>query len=252
MPTVRYTSVDGQILAERREDTRKSLVADASGSISAVLANGGTPSDSISYWPLGEQLLRIGSTPITLRFLGSESNYQDTLVRVYREAGVTVIALGRYVSRLKSPSISDSGRGRVTDTSSYSYSTLPSKATNDILRSRRLSGSRMSIYKDRTEDDGAFGIPIGPLPPNRTSPQHPCEHSVSNIKLDWCIETAATLYLEEVDEDCIPIMQICLQRYSYAYCQPRYLLCLQGASATYFANILKCQEDYGSKPPEGK
>lgn len=50
----RYTTIDGEIVAQKRNGVRKSYVPDPLGSTIALLDNTQTQTDTFAYWPYGE------------------------------------------------------------------------------------------------------------------------------------------------------------------------------------------------------
>lgn len=62
MPTVRYTVMDGEIVAEKRDGVRRTYLPDAIGSTVAMLDNTQAQTDTFSYWPYGEERSRTGTT----------------------------------------------------------------------------------------------------------------------------------------------------------------------------------------------
>jgi RHS repeat-associated protein len=83
---VRYTTVNGEIIAEKRDGVRRSYVPDPLGSTVALLDNTQTKTDTFQYWPYGEERSRTGTTPTPFRFLGSRGYYRDSPARTYVRA----------------------------------------------------------------------------------------------------------------------------------------------------------------------
>ncbi len=78
MATVRYTTVNGEVIAEKRAGVRRFYVPDPLGSTRALLDSSQTQTDTFGYWPYGESQQRTGSTPTPLRFGGAGGAYQDS------------------------------------------------------------------------------------------------------------------------------------------------------------------------------
>src|SRR3712207_4674980 len=93
MPTVRYTTVNGEVLAEKRSGTRRLYVPDPLGSTVALLDSTQAETDTFSYWPYGEEQSRTGTTPTPFRFLGTRGYYSDSTSKSYVRA--------RYLDRQK-------------------------------------------------------------------------------------------------------------------------------------------------------
>src|SRR5437870_9649218 len=86
MPTVRYTTVDGEIIAEKRGGVRRLYVPDPLGSTVALLDNTQAQTDTFSYWPYGEERTRTGTTPTPFRFGGTLGYHRDSAPRAYVRA----------------------------------------------------------------------------------------------------------------------------------------------------------------------
>ncbi len=83
MGTVRYTVIDGEVIAEKRNGVRKLYVPDPLGSTVALLDNTQAQTDTFSYWPYGEDAGRTGATPTPFRYVGQLGYYQDGANRSY-------------------------------------------------------------------------------------------------------------------------------------------------------------------------
>src|ERR1044072_225417 len=86
MPTVRYTTVNGEVIAEKRGVVRKFYVPDPLGSTVALLDNTQAQTDSFSYWPYGEARTRTGTTATPFQFVGTYGYYSDSSGRSYVRA----------------------------------------------------------------------------------------------------------------------------------------------------------------------
>jgi RHS repeat-associated protein len=99
MATVRYTTLNGEVVAEKRGGARRLYQPDPLGSTVGLVDNTQTQTDTFSYWPYGEERVRTGSTQTPFRYVGVAGYYRDNSGRVYvrhRELSLTV---GRWVSR---------------------------------------------------------------------------------------------------------------------------------------------------------
>jgi RHS repeat-associated protein len=98
--TVRYTAVDGEVLAEKRGGARFAYVPDPLGSVVAKLDNTQTKTDTYEYWPYGEVATRTGTSVSPYQFVGTLGYYSDSSnltyvrARYFHHAG-----LGQFVSR---------------------------------------------------------------------------------------------------------------------------------------------------------
>jgi RHS repeat-associated protein len=95
---VRYTTVNGAILAEKRDGVRRSYVPDPLGSTVALLDNTQTKTDTFQYWPYGEERSRTGTTPTPFRFGGTRGYYRDAGSRVYVRRRVYGPTFGRWLT----------------------------------------------------------------------------------------------------------------------------------------------------------
>jgi RHS repeat-associated protein len=73
----RYTTINGRIIAEKRDGVRKLYVPDALGSTAALANSTQTLTDTFSYWPYGEERLRTGTATTPLRFVGTAGYAQS-------------------------------------------------------------------------------------------------------------------------------------------------------------------------------
>src|SRR6184192_1481400 len=99
MATVRYTSMNGEVIAEKRGGVRRLYVPDPLGSTVALLDNTQTQTDTFSYWPYGEERSRTGTTPTPFRFGGPAGYYRDSASRSYVRARHLDVAKGRWATR---------------------------------------------------------------------------------------------------------------------------------------------------------
>ena len=67
----RYTVVDGEIIAEKRNGVRRTYVPDPLGSTVALLDNTQAQTDTFSYWPYGEVSARTGTTGTPFQYVGT-------------------------------------------------------------------------------------------------------------------------------------------------------------------------------------
>ena len=82
---VRYTAIDGEVIAERRSGVRKEYVPDSLGSTVALLDGTQSQTDTFSYWPYGE-VSRTRTTATPFQFVGILGYYQDSASRSYVQA----------------------------------------------------------------------------------------------------------------------------------------------------------------------
>src|SRR5439155_19954488 len=97
MATVRYTSVNGEVIAEKRAGVRRLYVPDPLGSTVALLDNTQAQTDTFAYWPYGEERARTGTTPTPFRFVGTAGYYRDSSGRSYVQARTLDRLKGRWL-----------------------------------------------------------------------------------------------------------------------------------------------------------
>lgn len=97
--TVRYTVVDGEVIAEKRNGVRNLYVPDPLGSTVALLDNTQTPTDTFTYWPYGEVNTRTGTTATPFQFVGTRGYYRDSASRDYACARELDKAKGRWLTQ---------------------------------------------------------------------------------------------------------------------------------------------------------
>ena len=78
MGTVRYTVINGEVVAEKRGGVRRLYVPDPLGSTVALLDNTQAKTDTFDYWPYGEESAHTGTIPTPFRFAGSFEYYRDS------------------------------------------------------------------------------------------------------------------------------------------------------------------------------
>ena len=98
--TVRYTVINGEVVAEKRNDVRLLYTPDPLGSTVALTDNTQTITDTFHYWPYGEESGRTGATPTPFRFVGASGFYRDNASRSI----VTDRCLDQLHGRWSSPS----------------------------------------------------------------------------------------------------------------------------------------------------
>jgi RHS repeat-associated protein len=96
--TVRYTVVDGEIIAEKRSGTRSLYVPDPHGSTIALLNSAQTITDVFSYWAYGINFHGEGSNPTPFIFLGTLGYYKDDVNREYVRARVLDKVKARWIT----------------------------------------------------------------------------------------------------------------------------------------------------------
>src|SRR5437016_1116207 len=94
---VRYTVLDGEVVSENRGGAKRDYVPDPLGSTIALLDNTQTQTDTLAYWPYGEERARVGTTPSPFRFVGTSGYYRDSTSRSYVRARHLDCARGRWL-----------------------------------------------------------------------------------------------------------------------------------------------------------
>jgi RHS repeat-associated protein len=98
MATVRYTTLNGEIVAEKRAGVRRLYQPDPLGSTVGLLDSTQTQTDTLSYWPYGEERSRTGTTATPFRFVGTRGYHRDSPTRGYVRARCFDTATGRWLS----------------------------------------------------------------------------------------------------------------------------------------------------------
>src|SRR4051794_6446424 len=94
----RYTTINGEVIAEKRAGVRRLYVPDPLGSTVALLDSSQAKSDTFEYWPYGEERVRTGTTPTPFRFVGTAGYYQDSSGRCYVRARNLAAGRGRWLT----------------------------------------------------------------------------------------------------------------------------------------------------------
>src|SRR5215831_9400331 len=98
MGVVNYTVVNGEILAENRDNVRRWYVPDPLGSTVALLDNTQTQTDTFTYWPYGEERTRTGTTATPFRYVGMHGYYKDATGLTYVRARVLAPNRSRWLT----------------------------------------------------------------------------------------------------------------------------------------------------------
>jgi len=98
MGTVRYTSIDGEILAEKRSGVRRTYVPDPLGSTTALAGSTQALTDTFAYWPYGEERYHTGPTPTPFRYVGTRGYYRDSSTVAYVRARSLTVQFGRWLN----------------------------------------------------------------------------------------------------------------------------------------------------------
>jgi RHS repeat-associated protein len=97
--TTRYTTVNGEVIAEKGNGIRRLYVPDPLGSTVALLDNTQTQTDTFTYWPYGESTHVTGSTPTPFQFVGTLGYYQNSATTTYVRARILDTQKGRWLSQ---------------------------------------------------------------------------------------------------------------------------------------------------------
>lgn len=84
--TTVYTTIMGEIVEEVRNGTVHHLVPDTLGSVTMILDDTGTVTDTREYWPYGETRASTGNTSTPLEFVGTLGYVADSPERTYVRA----------------------------------------------------------------------------------------------------------------------------------------------------------------------
>jgi RHS repeat-associated protein len=96
--TVRYTVINGEVVAEKRGGVRRQYVPDPLGSTVALLDSTQTKTDTFDYWPYGEEAIRTGTTATPFQFVGTAGYYRDSATKAYVRARYLNARFGRWVT----------------------------------------------------------------------------------------------------------------------------------------------------------
>ena len=98
MGTVRYQTINGEILSEIRGGVRKQYVPDPLGSTVALADSTGAMTDTFEYWPYGEVRSRTGTSVTPFQFVGTLGYYRDSSSRTNVRARTLRADLGRWLT----------------------------------------------------------------------------------------------------------------------------------------------------------
>ena len=94
----RYTVINGEVISEKRGANHRTYVPDANGNTVALVDDGGTVTDTFTYWPYGEVKSRTGTTPTPFQFGGTNGYYNDATGRSYVRARHLRAPLGGWLT----------------------------------------------------------------------------------------------------------------------------------------------------------
>lgn len=98
MGTVRYTSLNGELVSEKRDGVERDYLPNPLSSTVALLDVTQTKTDTFTQWPYGEERSRTGTTATPFRFGGTIGSYLETGPRVYERARHLNTAHGRWMT----------------------------------------------------------------------------------------------------------------------------------------------------------
>jgi RHS repeat-associated protein len=138
MATVRYTNIEGQIVAEKRGGTRSTYVPDVLGSTLAITGPTQSLASTHTYWPYGETAQVVGSIGSRFRFVGTFGYYSCSEDQLYIRARVLAVKAGRWMK--KDPTVS-SVRG--------AFAVSPAYTGKSILDGREACLSPYTYVEDQ-------------------------------------------------------------------------------------------------------
>jgi len=83
MPAVRYTTIIGEVIAEKRIGLRRLYVPNPLGSSVALLDDTQPQAQTATYWICGEVQTFTGTTPLPFQIVGTKGNHADGYVSEY-------------------------------------------------------------------------------------------------------------------------------------------------------------------------
>src|ERR1041385_6090551 len=98
MPVTNYTCINGEVLSENSNGTKRDYVPDPLGSTVALLDNTQTKTDAFEYWPYGEVRTRTGTTATPFQYVGTLGYYRDSASREYVRARTLRTDQGRWLT----------------------------------------------------------------------------------------------------------------------------------------------------------
>jgi RHS repeat-associated protein len=99
MTSVRYTTIHGEVIAEKRNGARRLYTPDPLGSTVALLDNTQTQVDTFTYWPYGEVRTSTGTTPPPFQFVGTKGYYAGSASKAYVRARYLDTPKGRWLTQ---------------------------------------------------------------------------------------------------------------------------------------------------------
>ena len=94
----RYTVMDGEIVSQTRNGVKHNYLPDPTGNVVALYDSNQARTDTVGYWPYGEEKNRTGATPLPFRFIGAQGYYRDAQDLSYVRARTYRQNLGRWMT----------------------------------------------------------------------------------------------------------------------------------------------------------
>lgn len=98
MGVVRYTVINGEVVAEKRDGIRRQYVPNPHGSTVVLLDNTQVKTDTFTYWPYGEEIRHTGTTQTPFRYMGAMGYYKDSPGRLYVRARSFRTNVGKWLT----------------------------------------------------------------------------------------------------------------------------------------------------------
>lgn len=177
MGTVRYTVINGEVIAEKRNGLRSLYVPDPLGSTVALLDNTQAQMDTFSYWPYGGNDARSGSTATPFQFMGTAGYYRDRTNSIYVRSRTLSTQEGRWTSA--------SAREQRMGANAYSYSksrpVTPILTEGQLFQSTIHQGTEMALRYGMTVQLATIGRDLSQCQtrPNLPQPEPPYQKCIN-------------------------------------------------------------------------
>ncbi len=94
-----YTFFEGELVTVMHEGRRRDVATDPQGSVVHLMTSFFVLSNSLTYWPYGEQRTKSGGINIPFHYIGAHGYYEDTSNRLYVRARYYRADLGNWITK---------------------------------------------------------------------------------------------------------------------------------------------------------
>ncbi len=94
-----YTFMDNELVGLQHDGRQRDVATDPQGSVVHLMTSFFVSSDTLSYWPYGQQRSKSGTVNIPFHYAGAHGYYEDTSNRLYVRARYYRADLGNWITK---------------------------------------------------------------------------------------------------------------------------------------------------------